>query len=91
MRYNNYAVVDSFPITDGGSARVWAGAGAGMEADCDGNLWLINQTDGKIYKVASGEAGSPCSVDIPWLSVDPTSGTVPPRPGTAAPIPSRSR
>ena len=82
--YNNYAVVDSFPITDNGSSPFGLGAGAGMEADCDGNLWLINQTDGKIYKVASGEAGSPCSLDIPWLSADPTSGTVPPSAGNGA-------
>ncbi len=79
--YNNYAVVDSFPVDDFG-----LGAGAGMEADCAGNLWLVNQNTGNIYKVASGEAGTPggCPIDIPWLSVDPTSGTVPPALGNGA-------
>ncbi len=79
--YNNYAVVDSFPVDDFG-----LGAGAGMEADCAGNLWLVNQTTGRIYKVASGESGTPggCSIDIPWFSADPTSGTVPPAVGNGA-------
>ncbi len=46
----------------------------------------MNQNDGKIYKVSSGEAGTPggCSIDIPWLSADPTSGTVPPSAGNGA-------
>jgi hypothetical protein len=84
--YNNYAVVGSFEITDNGSPVFGNYGGAGMEADCAGNLWLVNQNTGKIYQVASGEAGSPggCSVDIPWLSEDPTSGTVPPGAGAGA-------
>ena len=73
--YNNYEVINSFPVDGFGSF-----AGAGLEADCVGNLWAVNQNDGKIYKVSSGEAGTPggCSIDIPWLTADPTSGTVPP-------------
>ena len=76
---NNYAVVGSFEVTQNGQPVFGQGAGAGMEADCLGNLWLVNQVNGKLYKVASGESGSPggCSVDIPWLTVSPTGGTVP--------------
>jgi hypothetical protein len=51
--------------------------GAGLELDCAGNLWAVNQTDGKVYIVDAGETGA-CSLDIPWLSEDPTSGTIAP-------------
>ena len=51
--------------------------GAGLEMDCSGNLWAVNQTDGKVYVVNAGETGA-CALDIPWLSEDPDSGTIPP-------------
>ena len=50
--------------------------GAGLEMDCAGNLWAVNQGDKNVYINSSGEGGA-CSVDIPWLSENPTSGTVP--------------
>ncbi|HTY40967.1 MAG TPA: S-layer homology domain-containing protein [Thermoanaerobaculia bacterium] len=69
---NNYAVVGSFQV--GGGAFDDHG-GAGMEADCIGNLWMVNQNTQTLYLVASGE-GATCSVDIPWLTLDPTEGTI---------------
>jgi hypothetical protein len=73
---NNYFVVGAFRITSNGVPVFTNFGGAGLEADCDGNLWLIDQNTKLIYKVASGEAGW-CVDNIPWLSEDPTSGTVP--------------
>ncbi|HTY40970.1 MAG TPA: carboxypeptidase regulatory-like domain-containing protein [Thermoanaerobaculia bacterium] len=69
---NNYAVVGNFYVSDGAFDDH---GGAGMEADCEGNLWMVNQTSQMLFKVASGESGS-CAVDIPWLTVDPTSGVL---------------
>jgi Carboxypeptidase regulatory-like domain len=69
---NGYAVVGSFHVSDGAFDDH---GGAGMDADCEGNLWMVNQSSQKIFKVASGEEGS-CGSDIPWLSEDPTEGTV---------------
>ncbi len=69
--HNGYAVIGSIAIagfTDFG--------GAGMEFDCGGNLWLIDQNSQTVYEIESGEPAS-CSVDIPWLSENPTEGTVP--------------
>ncbi len=74
---NNYAVVGSFHV---GSGAFDDHGGAGMEADCEGNLWMVNQNNQTLFKVASGETGS-CAVDIPWLSEDPTSGTISGLPG----------
>ena len=73
--FNNYAVLGAFPILDGGSPAITAFGGAGAEFDCLGNLWVIDQNTQIMYKIESGEAYG-CSVDIPWLSEDPTSGTV---------------
>jgi Carboxypeptidase regulatory-like domain/S-layer homology domain len=74
---NNYAVLGSFEVTQNGTPVFGNFAGAAMEADCDGNLWLVNQTDGRVYKVASGEFGSPCTLlEIPWLTENPKEGTI---------------
>ncbi len=71
---NNYAVLGTFYI--GGSSPVMTPFGqAGMEFDCAGNLWVIDQNTQTIYMVDSGENVA-CSVDIPWLSENPTEGTL---------------
>ncbi|HET9346132.1 MAG TPA: carboxypeptidase regulatory-like domain-containing protein [Candidatus Limnocylindrales bacterium] len=51
------------------------GGGAGIELDVVGNLWLSGQNSGNAYLV---ESGLPNFSDVPWLSVDPTEGTVGP-------------
>jgi Carboxypeptidase regulatory-like domain/S-layer homology domain len=79
---NNYAVLGSYPILDNGAPAITAFGGAGAEFDCLGNLWVIDQNTQKVYQVESGEAAG-CAVDIPWLTVDPTEGTVAPSGGTA--------
>ncbi|HEV7239407.1 MAG TPA: carboxypeptidase regulatory-like domain-containing protein [Thermoanaerobaculia bacterium] len=52
-------------------------SGAGLEMDCRGNLWAVNQVDKNVYIVNTGETG-PCPSAIPWLSEDPASGTIAP-------------
>ena len=78
---NNYAVIGSFSVNDNGTPAFGAFQQAGMEFDCIGNLWVVNQITQIAYNVASGESTS-CAVDIPWLSENPTSGTVASNGGT---------
>jgi len=69
---NGYAVLGSALIpgfTDYG--------GAGMEIGCDGSLWAVDQGQQLVYQVDSGEDTSWCGGDVPWLTTDPVSGTVP--------------
>jgi hypothetical protein len=79
---NNYAVLGSYPILDGGNPAITAFGGAGLEFDCLGNLWAIDQNTQTLYKVDSGETAG-CAVDIPWFTPDPTEGTVTSNGGTA--------
>jgi PKD repeat protein len=66
---NSYAILGSFAI-----AGFTDYSGAGLEIDCQGNLWAPNQVDLNVYEVSSGEAASLC--DIPWLDENPKTGTV---------------
>lgn len=79
---NNYAVLGSFPILDGGNPAITQFGGAGLEFDCLGQMWVIDQNTQTIYKVESGESAG-CAVDIPWFEANPTSGTVAANGGTS--------
>jgi hypothetical protein len=68
----NYAVLGGFNIAGMGNFQQ-----AGLEIDCDGHLWAVNQSTDEVYEVDSGEAGVCDWADIPWLTLDPTGGTVP--------------
>lgn len=70
---NNYAVVGSFTV---GSGAFGAFQQAGLEFDCLGNMWAVNQITQVVYNIDPGESVGGCQVDIPWLTVDPTSGTL---------------
>ena len=50
-------------------------AGAGLEMDEAGNLWMIDQAPNTVYLI---DSGVPAFVDVPWLSESPTSGIVAP-------------
>ncbi len=52
--------------------------GAGLEIDCDGNLWAVAQSERKVYQFESGEAANLCEAgkDAPWLTEDPQEGIV---------------
>jgi subtilisin family serine protease len=47
--------------------------GGGLELNDDGNLWTVSQAGQKAYLI---ESVVPPSVDVPWLSATPASGTV---------------
>lgn len=57
------------------------GAGAGIELDAAGNMWVVNQNDAKVYLL---ESGVPRVGDVPWLSTNPSTGTL--APGESATI-----
>jgi len=50
-------------------------SGAGLEMDEAGNLWMIDQSPNTVYLI---ESGVPAFVDVPWLSENPSSGTLAP-------------
>ena len=80
---NGYAVLGAFQVLDNGSPAFADFSQAGLEFDCSGNLWAINQNTQVVYLISAGEPAS-CGSDIPWLSEDPTEGTL--APGGSAPI-----
>jgi len=69
---NNYNVVGMFSPNDFPSF-----SGAGLEIDCDGKLWAVNQMNRTVYQIESGETTSWCSTDIAWITVEPITGTLP--------------
>ncbi len=69
---NNYSLLGQFSI-----AGFTGFDGAGLEMDCDGNLWAVDQDSEVVYQVESGETTSACASDVPWLSEAPPSGSLP--------------
>ncbi len=70
-----YNITGFFTIKENGSPVITPFGGAGIDPDCDGNLWVIDQNTQTIYLVASGETNW-CVNEVTWLSEDPTEGTV---------------
>lgn len=70
----NYDIVGAFYIKDG-ATKVMQGSQAGLEIDCNGDLWAVNQDTQTVYKAASGETGV-CDWQSTWLSAVPTTGSV---------------
>ncbi|MGV8040077.1 MAG: lamin tail domain-containing protein [Thermoanaerobaculaceae bacterium] len=66
-----YAVVDAFKIAGMGDYEQ-----AGLEIDCAGNLFAVNQTTDEVLVLPSGETGACLFQEIPWLDETPTSGTI---------------
>lgn len=50
-------------------------SGAGLEIDCDGNLWAVNQLTNEAVLFESGESASLCAAK--WATATPDSGTIP--------------
>jgi len=70
---NNYSIIGTFPINGLGNFQQ-----AGLEIDCRGRLWLVNQATKIVTEANSGEVGV-CNVfDIPWLDENPKTGSVAP-------------
>ena len=74
--HDNYAVLDAYDVLDNGVPVFGDFEQAGMEFDCLGNLWVVNQVTQVLYEVASSERPT-CSIDVPWLTVAPAEGAVP--------------
>lgn len=69
---HEYALVGRFSVGQGFSGY----AGAGLEIDCEGNLWAVDQNSDLVYQFESGELGNPCRRETPWLSESPVSGVL---------------
>jgi uncharacterized repeat protein (TIGR01451 family) len=69
---NNYALLGQFNVGQGFGPY----SGAGLEFDCDGNLWAVDQATNTVYQFQSGETTSMCARDVPWLSESTISGTI---------------
>ena len=81
--HDGYRVLSGFDVTSGG-APVLNGAGVSLESDCFGHLWIYDIFGTTVLEVESGAQGW-CVDDIPWLSEDPTSGTIPGSGGGSSP------
>ncbi len=68
----DYSLVGLFSV---GAPGIPPGNLGGLGIDCDGHLWVVDQ-GGTVFEVESGESGVCSILDIPWLSEDPTTGTV---------------
>jgi hypothetical protein len=66
----NYANLGGFNVAEINDGE------AGLEMSCDGHLWAANQVTGAILEIDSGETGACDYLDIPWLSENPTAGTL---------------
>jgi len=70
-----YTVFGGFSVKSNGIPVLNAN-GASLESDCAGHLWVYNVSNQKVYEFDSGDRGW-CVAEIPWLSEDPASATVP--------------
>lgn len=73
--HDAYKILGGFFITDNGENVFADGGQAGLELDCSGNLWAVNQFSQTIYVAESGETGV-CSWQSSWLSASPAQGNV---------------
>jgi hypothetical protein len=76
-----YDIVGAFYLKQGADNVFAEGGQAGLEMDCAGNLWAVNQDAQMVYSAASGETGV-CNWQASWLSTIPTTGSVA-NPGSA--------
>ncbi|MFY9551914.1 MAG: carboxypeptidase regulatory-like domain-containing protein, partial [Thermoanaerobaculia bacterium] len=67
---NGMTVVGAFNVTQNGQPvpGLLSNGGAGMEIDCNGHLWIVDQADQLVLEVVSGESNVCAFNDIPWLS-----------------------
>jgi hypothetical protein len=80
---SGYAVLGGFRVTSGGVPVLPPGETLGLEADCQGRLWVNTRFAQIVYRFESGETGW-CVNEIPWLSETPAEGAV--APSSALPV-----
>jgi hypothetical protein len=72
---NAYNILGAFNFKEA-DVEVFADyAQAGLEIDCSGNLWAVNQGTQKVYVADSGETGI-CDWQASWLNIIPSLGSV---------------
>ena len=49
---------------------------AGLDMDCSGRLWAVNQSTQRVYEIESGESDACSWMQIPWLTTSVLSGTL---------------
>ncbi len=79
---DSYAIVGGFNLMSGGVNAFGDYTQAGLEIDCNGDLWAVDQGAKKVYKAASGETGVCDWQTGSWLSATPATGSIAPA-GTA--------
>ena len=71
---DDYALLGEFQVSGFSSY-----GGAGLEMDCTGSLWAVDQMGKQVYKLASGEITTMCSPsDLDWVSETIATGSVGP-------------
>lgn len=68
---NGYTVLGGFDIPGLGSFEQ-----GGLELDCSGSLWAVNQSTGRLLRAASGQVSACTWSDVSWLQVSPTAGAL---------------
>lgn len=68
----NYAEIGAFNVPELHSGE------AGLEIDCDGHLWAVNQTNHTVYEIASDETGVCDWMGVSWLGENPASASLAP-------------
>lgn len=69
-------LIGQFDITQGGTDLFGDFSGAGLELDCSGNLWVVNQAT-QIIAVADSNEPAGCQADLPWVETSPNPVTIP--------------
>ena len=72
---DDYAILGGFDLLDGAAHVYQDYAQAGLEMDCSGNLWAVDQGTNRVYVAASGETGV-CDWHASWLSATPSTDLV---------------
>ncbi len=83
--HDSYALLGGFDLLNGATNAFTSYAQAGLEIDCSGNLWAVDQTLSKVYVADSGETGV-CDWQTNWLSAMLAAGTVPAAGSTAVTV-----
>lgn len=68
---SGYAVVAAYKVAGMGAYEQ-----AGLDADCAGNLYAVNQATTQVLVLPSGESGFCDVFDIPWMTPTPASGSI---------------
>jgi hypothetical protein len=72
---NSYNILGAFNLVENGIDVFTASGQSGLEIDCGGHLWAVDQFAQKVYVAESGERGI-CDWQVTWLSAFPLTGDI---------------